>query len=238
MRLRHHRRSDRRGGTRHQWPSTRSRRGIPRPTRFGDHWWWRPGWRIGRRFYTWHLTFDRQDELHALVAAYQAELAELPGLDLIPHEWLHLTMQGVGFTDEVSDEDISAIANAARHRLAQLPPARFTFHRAVVRPEAIALPPRPADAVRTIRSTVREAIADVWGADRVPEQAEGFQPHVSMAYINTAGLSAPIVAALDRVTVAPVSVMVAEASLIVLGRDSRVYQWTDQDTAPFRLLPS
>ena len=211
---------------------------YPHADEVRDHWWWRPGWRVGRRFYTWHLTFDRQDELHALVAAYQSELAELPGLDLIPREWLHLTMQGVGFTDEVSDQDGRAIADAARRRLAQLPPARLTFNRAVVRPEAIALPPEPVDAVRAIRSTIREAIADVWGADRVPEPTEGFHPHVSMAYINTAGLSAPIVAALDRVTVAPVSVMVAEASLIVLGRDSRVYQWTDQDTAPFRLLPS
>jgi 2'-5' RNA ligase len=202
-----------------------------------DHWWWRPGWRVGRRFYTWHLTFDRQDDLHALVAAYQAELAELPGLDLIPREWLHLTMQGVGFTDKVSDQDISAIADAARHRLAQLAPARLTFHRAVVRPEAIALAPQPADTVRTIRSTIRDAIADIWGADRVPESAEGFQPHVSMAYINTPGLAAPIIAALDSVEVEPAIVTVDHAALIVLGRDTRVYQWADQTTARLACRP-
>jgi 2'-5' RNA ligase len=211
---------------------------YPHAEEVRDHWWWRPGWRVGRRFYTWHLTFADQDDLQALVTAYQAEMAQVPGLDLIPREWLHLTMQGVGFTDKVSDQDIRAIADAARRRLAPLPAARFTFERAVVRPEAVALPPEPADAVQTIRSTIREAIADVWGADRVPESAEGFQPHVSMAYINTPGLAAPIVTALDRVTAAPVNVTVAEASLIVLGRDSRVYQWTDQDTAPFSSLPS
>jgi hypothetical protein len=22
-----------------------------------DHWWWRPGWRHGRRMYYWHVTF-------------------------------------------------------------------------------------------------------------------------------------------------------------------------------------
>jgi hypothetical protein len=24
------------------------------------HWWWRPGWRPGRRLYAWHLTFGDQ----------------------------------------------------------------------------------------------------------------------------------------------------------------------------------
>jgi hypothetical protein len=23
-----------------------------------SHWWLRPGWRVGRAFYTWHVTFD------------------------------------------------------------------------------------------------------------------------------------------------------------------------------------
>jgi hypothetical protein len=49
-----------------------------------NHWWWRPGWRQGRRFYTRHLTFDDQPQLHALVDAYRDSFAQLPGLDLIP----------------------------------------------------------------------------------------------------------------------------------------------------------
>lgn len=204
-----------------------------------DHWWWRPGWRVGRRFYTWHLTFAGQDELHALVAAYQAQLAGLPGLDLIPPEWLHLTMQGVGFTDEVSDQDVAAIAEAARRRLAQLPPARLTFHRAVIRPsgEAIALPPAPVEAVRTIRFAIRDAIAEVWGKDGVPEPAEGFQPHVSMAYVNAPGLAAPMYAALDRANVEPATVTVNHAALIILGRDDRLYQWSDHAAAPLSCDP-
>jgi 2'-5' RNA ligase len=200
-----------------------------------NHWWWRPGWKVGRRFYTWHLTFAGQDALHALVAAYQAQLAELPGLDLIPPEWLHLTTQGVGFTDEVSDQDITAIAEAAQRRLAKLSPVRLTFDRAVIRPsgEAIALPPEPADAVRAIRLAVRDAIAEVWGANRVPEAAEGFEPHVSIAYVNAPGTAAPILTALDRVPVASVTVTVEAASLIILRRDNRVYMWKDRTVVPF-----
>ena len=72
--------------------------------RMRDHWWWRPGWRPGRRMYTWHFTFDGQTALHELVNAYQERLAGLPSLDPIPRQWLHLTTQSIGFTDEVSDQ--------------------------------------------------------------------------------------------------------------------------------------
>lgn len=89
--------------------------------RMRDHWWWRPGWRPGRRMYTWHFTFDGQTALHELVNAYQERLAGLPSLDPIPRQWLHLTTQSIGFTDEVSDSDIDAIVKASRELLGGTP---------------------------------------------------------------------------------------------------------------------
>jgi hypothetical protein len=35
-----------------------------------DHWWWRPGWGVGRSFYTWHITFDDQPAVDRLAAEY------------------------------------------------------------------------------------------------------------------------------------------------------------------------
>jgi len=94
--------------------------------RMRDHWWWRPGWRPGRRMYTWHFTFDGQEALHKLVDAYQARLAGLPGLDPIPHQWLHLTTQGIGFTDEVPDAELDAILQESRRRLGGAPLVRVS----------------------------------------------------------------------------------------------------------------
>src|SRR5687767_5412913 len=85
-----------------------------------NHWFWRPGWRPGRRFYTWHLTFEDQDDVHSLVMEYQSALRNVVGLDFVPPQWLHITMQGVGFVDEVSNTDIAAIADAACSHLAKL----------------------------------------------------------------------------------------------------------------------
>src|ERR1035438_8497606 len=88
-----------------------------------DHWWWRPGWRPGRRMYTWHVTFGEMPCVGDLAAHVQARLAGLPGLDLVPGRWLHLTTQGVGFTDEVVSADVVAIVDAAQRRPAGGEPA-------------------------------------------------------------------------------------------------------------------
>src|SRR5690348_7434574 len=74
---------------------------TPLPASLRNHWWWRPGWTTGRHYYACHLTLDDQPQLRQLVARYQQAIEDRPGLDLIPPEWLHITMQGIGFTDEI-----------------------------------------------------------------------------------------------------------------------------------------
>src|ERR671916_565238 len=107
-----------------------------------DHWWWRPGWRMGRSFYTWHVTFDDQPAVHRLAADYAPVLNDLPPLDPIPARWLHLTIQGIGFTDEVNRADVDAIADTARERCAVLAPFTIALGPARVDPEALLLPVR------------------------------------------------------------------------------------------------
>jgi 2'-5' RNA ligase len=194
------------------------------PDRMRDHWWWRPGWRAGRSMYTWHVTFDDQLRLHELVSSYQAALASLPGLDLIPARWLHLTMQGIAFTDEVSPQEIADIAEAARKRLATQQPVPLSVGPALVDPEAILLRVSPAGALDPVRAGVRAAIADVRGAARVPE-SEHWTPHISIAYSNSEGLAALYAEALDTVTRTPADLTVSAVHLIDLSRDTHLYQW-------------
>ena len=197
-----------------------------------DHWWWRPGWQIGTRFYTWHLTFDGRAGLHQLVAQYQSALAGIAGLDLIPHRWLHVTMQGVGHVDQVDDHQIDRLVAAVRARLADLDPVLIRFHRPVVRPEAIALPALPASEVNRLRDAIRAALAEVLGAANVPESSLGYQPHLSLAYSSGEQPAAPVIAALDTVSAQPVELEVTEASLIVQHRDDKMYEWATRARAP------
>ena len=66
-----------------------------------DHWWPRPGWRPGRIALTWHLVFPHSIPLARHVAAYQRAFDGLPGVDPVPAAWLHLTVQAIGWADEI-----------------------------------------------------------------------------------------------------------------------------------------
>lgn len=196
-----------------------------------NHWWWRPGWRVGRAFYAWHLTFDRAPDLHRLAEEF-ADALSVPGLDVVPVKWLHLTMQGVGFTDEVSTADADAIAEAACRRLADVEPFEVIISPGVIEPEVVRTDVAPAESVARVRSAIRAGIADVWGTDRVPESESGFIPHVSLAYSASDGPAAPILAAAHSIRVKPARATISEAQMIVLNRDNRQYQWTTYAVAP------
>jgi 2'-5' RNA ligase len=191
--------------------------------RLREHWYWRPGWRIGRSFFTWHVTFDGQPELQERVKRLQAEL-NLPGLDLVPLNGLHLTMQGLGFTDEVAGSDVSAIVEAARRACRTIAPLTLALGPIDPDPEGIGLLVSPWKPVEELRHTLRAAIGSVW--DEVPEPAKGFRPHVTLAYSATTAAAEPIRARLKPLRdLPPTVVKIDGAQLIALNRDHRVYQW-------------
>lgn len=197
-----------------------------------NHWQWRPGWHVGTRFYAWHITFDGQTELHQLAEQYQRELSTVAGLDMIPRRWLHLTMQGIGFVQAVTDQQLAALLDSARTRLADADPVTVTFHRPVIRPEAIALPPAPLEPIQQLRTTVRLAIADAFGATNVPDSADGYQPHVSLAYVSSEQPADTTRDAIDRADVEPIQVAIPTVSLIKMHRDNRMYEWQTVEAVP------
>lgn len=196
-----------------------------------DHWWWRLGWRPGRSFYTWHITFEGQPSAHRLAADYTGVLTGLSTLDPVPTRWLHLTMQGIGFADKVSLDDLDGIVRATRVRCAQLAPFTITLGPAEIDPEALTLPVHPVSPVAHLRGTLRDAIADVWGRGGVPEDAQGFRPHVSLAYSNATGPADAVAERLAARRAISAEITVDRVSLIDLNRDHRAYTWTDIATA-------
>ncbi|MEV5431742.1 2'-5' RNA ligase family protein [Streptomyces sp. NPDC052701] len=189
-----------------------------------NHWWWRPGWSVGRRFYTWHLTFDGQGDVHRLAAEYRSALAPLGDiLTPIPDRWLHLTMQGIGFVGEVEEQTIHSIVGEARTRLGAIPAFDLQIGPEVIDPEAVLLHVHPDGPVRAVRNAIRDAIGAVLGD--VPEKAEGFTPHVSVAYSAAEGPAEPIAQVLAGLSLTPAQARVSSAELIVIHRDNRMYEW-------------
>jgi 2'-5' RNA ligase len=157
------------------------------------------------------------------VRRVQAAL-DVPGLDLVPLEGLHLTMQGLGFTDEVSDAEVGAIVEAARPRCRAVPAVRISLGPVDPDPEGVGLLVSPWAAVERVRLALREAIGSVWS--QIPEPADGFRPHVTVAY---SGGDVPAGRVGDRLRalldLPPVEVRIGEVQLIALSRDDRVYRW-------------
>ncbi|RZU53161.1 2'-5' RNA ligase superfamily protein [Krasilnikovia cinnamomea] len=195
-----------------------------------DHWWWRPGWRPGRRGYAFHLTFEGQPALYALAGAHRHALAGLRTVTLIPDRWLHLTMQTVDFTDAIPASDVRRIARRAGELLAEIPAFDVGFGEPSVTQEAVVMFAEPAEPVRRVHHATRGAIADVRGADRVPGDPARFRPHVSVAYLTADGSAAPYVAALTGAAPEPVRVRIDHVDLIEMHRDNRMYEWRVVDT--------
>ena len=202
---------------------------TPLPPAVCNHWWWRPGWTTGRHYYACHLTLDDQPQLRQLVARYQQAVANVPGLDLIPPEWLHITMQGIGFTDEIGITELRRLTESLTRELGKIDPPTVSFRSLTVHPEAIYLKAHPADALYPLRARMSRAVIDAIGANDsasdMPAPRE-FDPHVSIAYVNADGQVQPIADALQAVTTTTVTATFRKASLLEFHRDHRMYEWT------------
>jgi hypothetical protein len=92
---------------------------------------------------------------------------------------LHLTVQGVGFIDEVTAADRAAVVEAGRRRLAGSPAIDLTFGPADAADEGVLLAGAPKGPVAALRAHLRAAIAHALGAERVPgDDDEQIWPHV------------------------------------------------------------
>jgi 2'-5' RNA ligase len=192
-----------------------------------SHWWWRPGWSVGRAFYTWHVTFDEGSAIAQLADQYRPTLEQFPGLDVLRTDQLHLTVQGLGFAGEVPEADVAAIVEATRPELAALPPRVAEAGPAYADSETVQVAIHPADEVAEVRAALRRGIAAVWGANNVPEDADIFRPHVTFAYSNSHNNRSEIADALDSIGPLTTKATVGRLSLIRLHRDNQAYEWTE-----------
>ena len=196
----------------------------PLPTTMADHWWQRPGRLPGRELYHWHMLFHDQPEVRELVAMAQQRLTGLPGLDMVPEGWLHLTTFIVGFADEISDDSIEAMTAEARLRLAAVAPIPVTLGRVLYHPQAVALALEPPGVLDPVLDAVRAAtLAAGWAGHT---DTDPWIPHVSVAYSHASGPAAPIIEALGR-WLPTAEITVRSVSLVAQTQVGRSWQWRE-----------
>jgi len=195
--------------------------------------WAKATWYSGRPFYSWFLTFERCPELHDL-ASRRGELLKDYQLDVVPVQWLHLTMQSIGAADRIAPNDVRRIGEAAQTGCAAIAPFDIRIGRVVVHPEAVVMLATPLEPILRLRRSLRDAIASVRPADAVlnveGDDSEGFIPHVTLAYSRSDGMADSIIEAI-RIDKRSVDVRVTDAQLLLVERQIGEYRWSTISTA-------
>lgn len=194
-----------------------------------DHWSLK-SWAPGESSYYWYLTFD-DPALNDLAERCQKSLAD-DGLDAVPLDGLHLTLLSVGRTQDVSAEQLAAIADAARARLSTFAPFDLDVGPLAGSRSALRFSVTPWDRLLELHHLLREATSTHRPSSRLAETAE-LRPHLGIGYINrpqnAAALIGDIAALRD---LPPVTVRVSKVELVELRRDGRQYRWTDRAVIP------
>ncbi len=187
-----------------------------------NHWWWRKGWGPGTRYLTWHLTFEGATALHEAAERAGAALRTVPGIDVVPVEWLHLTMSGLGHSDEFDPSTLKRHVDSVLSAASRTSVIPLVFDRLFIYQEGVCLS-ATSPGLQALRTLQSELISAVGGPGHDPDEV--FHPHVSLGYFSREISEEALSDALDLADLGPVVVASPRLSLIELSRGDRVYTW-------------
>ncbi|WP_174535405.1 hypothetical protein [Micromonospora chalcea] len=72
----------------------------------------------------------------------------------------------------------------------------------------------------------------MFGEEQVPENANKFRPHVSVAYLTADGFSAPYVETVSSAKGEKARATIAHVDLIEMHRDRQMYEWQTVEALP------
>jgi 2'-5' RNA ligase len=186
-----------------------------------DHWTLEPGVDPARPQLMWLMTVGGDAQIAELARAGQERLAGIEGLDLVPREWLHITTLIAGFSDEITPDQVTVMADTARQLLARTAPIPMTFGRILYHPRAVMLAAQPAEALEPVLNAVRAATRSATGKDG-HLHFEPWTPHITMAYANTRRPALPVIDSLGR-ELPRLQVPIRSVSLVAQAPEQ---QWT------------
>lgn len=188
-----------------------------------DHWYWRPGWRPGRRMYTLHLTMERAAAVRELASAARPVLSRFDRVDPVPVPWLHLTMNGLGFSDEVAGARLEAVSDEVFAFWASLKDPVLRFTRLFLSREGVMLVAENSDWLMELVRVQRGAINRLLGS----REWGAFWPHTSLCYFNGKMDPRTLIESLAPVvdTIPGDISAIPTLTLMRLGRDEHLYTW-------------
>ncbi|MEU8656110.1 2'-5' RNA ligase family protein [Actinoplanes philippinensis] len=187
-----------------------------------DHWSKPSALSSGFGFY-WFLTFEDNPELHDLATRCAEQLSDLP-YDVVTQRGLHLTIDRIGMTSEISLDAVHDIADIVE---AMPPVGAFEVHAGWLSGTsgALGLLVNPRNPIDSIVEGVRAAAKLIFPA-AISEESTSY-PHITIAYANARRDVEDlyhVVESLHRLP--PVKVTVNSIDLVKLSRRRGHYSWT------------
>jgi 2'-5' RNA ligase len=195
-----------------------------------DHWSPQPGVDPKRPQLMWLMLLHNHPEVAELALTAHERLAGLPGLDLVPPQWLHVTTLIAGFADEITAEQADAMVAEAGRQLAQIPAITVRLGRVLYHPQAIMLDARPATVLAPALKAVQAATSAATGRDGRLYH-EPWTPHVTLAYSNSVQPAEPVIKALGR-DLPPCEVAIGSISLVAQAPE-QLWTWRVVAEVPF-----
>jgi len=197
-----------------------------------DHWRAHPDWRPGRHYLTTFLVFGEEPSFVEAALAVQADLADAP-VAVCPPATLHQTIQGVGWEDELTDEDILAVRKNMAVAVAGVLAFQLKIRSLQVGAEGIWFVLQPREPLINLRRVLHKAITSALGRT-APGDPNDLFPHMTVAYCNAASDAASLYRAEERhrsIVVKPIQVH--SVDLIWLRREPTFYTWDLVDRLSF-----
>jgi 2'-5' RNA ligase len=191
----------------------------PETTRLLSHRSWRTDWTLERTCLYWYLTFEAEPALHALVDELTAALAGVGSVDVVPNDWLHLTVLPVGYVDEVVRSDVNAMV-AAAESIRDLMPLTIELGPVTTMTDAVVLPVVHSPELDRVHATLTEGLGTLR-----PVEDDGFAPHVSFGYLNSDCHRDEVMGVFTDVVQRPMSLVVPRLTLAAVTRLETHYRW-------------
>lgn len=193
-----------------------------------------------RNFWRTHTWPDNERRLHWLVVfgedtgvqeCYEHHVDLLRQyshlLDVVPPQWLHMTIQSLCPTPGTDAEEISELAGAVRRELGDVGPPQVQLGPARIDGGAVGWAVYPEAGLADIHARVREASRKVLGDQRIRQQRGRWWPHVTLGYGAADEPADDLAAALARAGLPRVDVTIGELALVDQEQDlvRREYRW-------------
>ncbi|MEO6020946.1 MAG: 2'-5' RNA ligase family protein [Knoellia sp.] len=206
------------------------------PPQMMDHWAREQTWPRDRRLWAFYVTCGAITPFVDYAQMFQEQLSRLPGLDVVEPRWLHMTVLGVGFVDEVEPAVMARLVDQAASLVDGEAPIDMVAQAPRARVDAVWLSVDTTPSLIPLRERLREAVVECLGREphALPAPSGGFRPHISIAYT---GADAPTNAEVDDrlrlVDVPPAEFRVSHLSLLPLRRQAPRWFWDEERRLPF-----